>query len=165
MLHVPKRSAILGATTSLGFVPALVMLVATGFLHGLLGIHEFGCLRLGRPVLAANLVATSWMLGVLAAAYLVWLVGVARRKVTAATGGGFAVAAAGLLLRVIVEMPQVVNQVPLALAPPPEPYGTWLALARGFGIVAVAFGLACVLAACLSERNLRRSGPAWTLPR
>ncbi len=153
------------STTSLGFAPALVVLATAGVLHAVLGIHEIGSLHLGRPILFANTIANTWMLGALAAAYVLWLLAVTRRGVTAATGGGFAVAGAGLVLRIVVELPQVLAQIPLGAMHPPEPFGTVLPLARGFGLVAFAFGLACVAAACTSERLLRRSGPPWTLPR
>ena len=162
---VRTPSALQGSTTSLGFAPALVFLIVAGFLHALLGIHEILHIRLSQPILYANTIANTWLLGGLAAAYGVWILGITRGWVTPATGGGFAIAGAGLILRIVVELPQVINQIPLAAMRPPEPYGTVLPLARGFGIVAFAFGLACVAAAWLSEWHFRRSGPGWTLPR
>lgn len=165
MPRVPKRSAILGATTSLGFVPGLVLLAVAGKLFidmsagWMMGWHIRG------TYVFANQYLNVGLLGIVALAYLAWVLALARGWVTGATGGGFAVAAVGVFLRSVAEMPHLIAQVPLAESPPPEPFATVLPLARGLGLVAVVFGLACVLAACLSERRLRRSGPAWTLPR
>ncbi len=157
--------ALQGSTTSLGFVPALVVLLLANYLYTRLTAMGLMMMRIHQPFQAENAIANAWMLGALAAIYLVWILAVARLWVTAGTGGGFVVAGAALSLRSVAEMPALAVQTPLAEMYPPDPYGTVLPLARGLGLVAYAFGIACVVAACLSERRLRRSGPRWTLPR
>ncbi len=113
-----------------------------------------------RSDLFAQPILNTALLLALGTAYAVWIFAVARRWVSPETGGGFVVAATALSARLVVEMP-IFWAHPLPGAVPPEPYATVLPLARGLGLMAIAFGLACVLAACLSERRLRRSGPPW----
>lgn len=163
---VRKHSpAIRGATTSLGFAPALVIVLLADYLFTRLSAAGLMMLSGAEPFFAGNTIANNRMLAGLAAAYLLWILALARGWVTAATGGGFVIAGTGLCLRVVVEMPALAAQVPLARMRPPEPYATSLVFARDLGLIAFAFGLACVLAACMSERRLRRAGPVWTLPR
>jgi len=165
MTSVRRPFALSGATTSLGFVPGLVLLVLAGYVHHLFGWVWIMYLRFPGAHVPPNQWANVWLLLVVAAAFTLWILALARGWVTGATGGGFPIAGSALVLRFVVELPQSLAQTPLAEVRPPEPYASTLVLGRGLGIVAIAFGLACVLAACLSERRLRRSGPAWTLPR
>lgn len=150
-----------GATTTLSFVPALVSLWAANWILNLmvsgwlLGLRTHGDLRYANPY------ANVWLLGVAAAAYTVWIFAVSRRWITTATGGGFVVAAHGLILRIIVEVPQSMAQITLSERLPPEPYATVLPLGRTFGLVAYVAGLAFVLAAVLAERRLWRETPPW----
>lgn len=55
--------ALQGSATSLGFAPALVFLIVAGFLHVLLGIPEVLMIRLSQPILYANTIANTWLLG------------------------------------------------------------------------------------------------------
>ena len=156
--------AIRGAETTLGILPGLYFLLAAQFLFNHLALAPLLIMRGGRAWVLGNASANGLMLGLVAVAWLVWIFARARQWVTAATGAGFVIAATGIIVRIVAEMPHLMAQMPLEQLPPPEPYGSSLALARGLGLVAFAFGLACVLAACLAERRLRRSGPTWTLP-
>ena len=111
--------AIRGATTSLGFAPALVFLAAANYLYHYLTFAPFMCLRINRTWVIANTLANTWMLGLVALAYVLWVFALARRWVTAATGGGFVIAGAGLIGRIVAEMPHGMAQMPLAQMRPP----------------------------------------------
>lgn len=142
-----------GATTTLGFVPALVSLWLASYLHLLLGtawmlqIRWFGAWHLEHQFL------NTWLLAVAAAAYTAWIFAVARHWITTATGGGLVVMAHGLILRIVVEFPASVVQTPLSGARPPEPYATLLPWGRAFGLVAFVAGLGFVVAAVIAERR------------
>ena len=152
-----------GAETNLGFVPALVSLWAASWLHSLLAVGWILQLRCPGSCRMANQVANTWLLGLAAAVYTLWIFAVARRWITTATAGGFVIAAHGLILRTVVEFPQSVAQITLSERQPPEPYATVLVWGRLLGLVAYVVGLGFVLAAVVAERRLRRGVPAWTL--
>lgn len=153
-----------GSTTTLGFVPALVSLVIANWMHHVFGWVWLLTIQFPGNLVMVNQTANAWLLGVAAAAYTIWILALARGWITAATGGGFVIAAHALILRIVVELPQSILQIPLAEALPPEPYATVLPLARAFGLVAFVAGLAFVAAAVLSERRLRRMGTDWAFP-
>ncbi len=153
-----------GATAALAFVPALVSLWAANWFHILLGSYSLLMLRHYGSWMRANQVANTVLLGVVALAYTVWIFAVARRWVTMATGSGFVIAAHGLILRLVVELPQSLIQITLAETPPPEPYHTTLVLGRAFGLVAYVMGLGFVAAAVVAERRLQPHTPWWAAP-
>jgi hypothetical protein len=162
--HDPRHDRVMrthparwAATTDLAFVPALVSLWAANWLHVNLGVVWMLQLRWYGDWRIAHQVANTWMLGVAAAAYTVWILAVARQWVSTATGGGFVIAAHGLILRIVVELPQSVTQTALSEVRPPEPYATLLPWGRAFGLVAFVMGLGFVAAAVFSERLWRRS--------
>jgi hypothetical protein len=161
---VRKRWTLAGSTTSLGFAPALVMLVLAGYVLDLFWWTGLMFWRLPGPIGLTNLLGNAWLVGTVVVCYVAWVLALARQWVTGATGAGFAVAASGLFLRIVVELPSSIAQVSLAEMQPPQPYATVLPLGRDLGLIAVVFGLACVLAACVAERRLRRSGPPWAHP-
>ena len=81
----------------------------------------------------------------------------ARQWVTGATGGGFAVAASGLFLRIVVELPSSIAQVSLAEMQPPRALRHGPATRTGPGSDRRR------LRPGLRPRRLRRRTPATTL--
>ena len=104
------------------------------------------------------------MTGMLILVYLAWLLLVIRKKVTAATGGGLALAAHALALRAAAGCGEsVLPWFGREYLQEKPVYGV-LDAAYGLSVVAYATGLAFVVAACIAEWQLRRVAPDWAVP-
>jgi hypothetical protein len=94
----------------------------------------------------------------LGGAYTVQILVVARSRMAPETGGGFAVAAVGLSVRLVAEMPSFFARHAtdsFALGP----HAHLLTLGSVLGFVAFAFGLTSVVMACVTERGARCDRP------
>lgn len=159
-MHPAYRSG----STTLGFMPALVSLVIAGFVTIVFGWVTPTFIDLSGNRVVANQMVNHVLLGVAAAGYVAWILAVARGWTSTATGAGFVLTAHALILRIVVEWPQSLVQVPLAEATPPEPYLTVLLVGRTAGFVIFVLGLGFVVAAVIAERALRRGAPPWIVP-
>ena len=102
-----------------------------------------------------HLAVNAYMMGAFAVAVLAWSIARLRRAVSSATGGGFGVAAYALFARVLGETALSLVEVPWRQQLISSTGLLLMKAARYGGFIAFVFGLAMVLAACLSERSLR----------
>jgi len=103
------------------------------------------------------------MLGVVGVAAVLWLLALARRWASPATGAGLLVAAVGITARFVA---RYAVDARLGFLWPPgteqgEAVSTLGAMTDAIGLVAFAFGLASVAVGVWSERRLRRAVPSW----
>jgi len=131
---------------------AVVLMQVTGFMYLLYWFFMITAVSAPWNHLAAN----AWLMAVLAASFLGWSVVRRRGRVTAATGGGFVVAAFALLARIQGETLLSFADVPWREDLLGAHGREYAMLARYGGFVAFVFGLAMVAAACLAERRLQR---------
>lgn len=102
-----------------------------------------------------HLVVNAYLMGGLVLGFVAWLLARQYGSVTASTGGGFVVAAFALFARIQGETALYFVDVAWREAVFDATGLRLLMWARYGGFAAFVFGLAMVLAACLSERRLR----------
>lgn len=103
----------------------------------------------------AHLLSNFVLLCVLGAAYFAWILAHVRGAVTAPTGTGFLVAGLAVLQRAHIELLLSMMRWPPRIMLPDSTLWDAVRFGRTLGWVGLAFGLACVVAACVSERTLR----------
>lgn len=155
------RAAWQGIPTTLGFVPALQALVVAASVLVVYTSDTMSALMADGDGLGP-LTTSWWCLGVLVLAYTAWILGVARRRLSTATGGGFVIAGASLCLRIMVE-PVTWGQRGWSEGDA-EVFLSLLHQYRLLGLIGFFAGLAVVGAAVVSEAFLRRRAPDWVLP-
>lgn len=105
------------------------------------------------------------MMGVVGIAAVLWLLAVARRWASPATGAGLLLAAVGVTGRFVTRYAVDARLGFLWPAGTEQAEGLSAlgAMTDAIGLVAFAFGLASVAAGVWSERRLRREAPPWLL--